>query len=190
MKQTNLYEIRDKALKSGRAVFSVQQLANLIGKPKAIATVYLSRLVKKNLAKKLIRGKITFVEDDFVIASQLFEPAYVSFASALNIHGLIQQMPSRVECAATKNSRDYKTLGIRFHRIPVSLFFGFEKVKKAGSYMLLASKEKAVIDSVYLNRMPNSTLEEIKDQLDKKTIDSLLSRYSGRGKKKLEKAFL
>lgn len=49
LKGLSVYEIRDMALKSGRSVFSPQQLSNLIGRPKPIATVYMNRLV--------VRGK-------------------------------------------------------------------------------------------------------------------------------------
>jgi hypothetical protein len=59
MKETNLYEIKEKALRSGRVVFGVVKLSNLIGKDKNVAKVYLSRLVKRGLAFKLAKGKIT-----------------------------------------------------------------------------------------------------------------------------------
>ncbi len=45
LKGLSVYEIRDMALKSGRSVFSPQQLSNLIGRPKPVATVYMNRLV-------------------------------------------------------------------------------------------------------------------------------------------------
>jgi hypothetical protein len=59
MKETNLYEIKEKALRSGRVVFGVVKLSNLIGKDKNVAKVYLSRFVKRGLAFKLAKGKIT-----------------------------------------------------------------------------------------------------------------------------------
>ena len=49
MKTTNLYEIRDKAIASGRAVFSAKALAHLIQKPLPTARTYLDRLAKKGL---------------------------------------------------------------------------------------------------------------------------------------------
>ncbi len=98
----NIYQIRELALKSGRAVYTAQQLANLINKPKSIATVYLQRLVRKGLAKKILRGRITFSEDDAVIAAQLIEPSYISFYSALAFHNLVKQVPRNTECATTK----------------------------------------------------------------------------------------
>ena len=42
----------------------MQQLSNLTGKPKAVCTVYASRLVKKGLAERLLKGKISFEKED------------------------------------------------------------------------------------------------------------------------------
>src|SRR3989344_748626 len=104
MKQLSLYKIRDLSLESGRAVFSVQQLSNLIGKSRAVATVYSNRLVRKGLAFRVLKGKISFIDDDFIVATQLIEPSYISLDSALLFHGIITQVPKSVECVTTKNS--------------------------------------------------------------------------------------
>ena len=107
MKKLSLYRIKELGLGSGRAVFSVQQFSNLIGKPRAIATVYMARLVDNKMAERLLRGKISFVEDDFVIATQMVEPSYISLDSALLFSGIKKQITSSVECVTTKNSIFY-----------------------------------------------------------------------------------
>lgn len=190
MERLNLYKIKEMALRSKRAVYSVQQLANLIRKPKRIAKVYLSRLVEKDLAKRVLRGKITFVDDDYVVATQLLEPSYVSLMSALLFHGLINQVPQQVECVSPKNSRRYLEHGVTYHKIPPSLFFGYEKYQKSNSYIFVADPEKAVIDGVYLDLLPVNILEDISDKLDKEKLKKFLSRFTGRGKKKLEAILL
>jgi predicted transcriptional regulator of viral defense system len=184
-----VYQIKEKALKSGRAVFSVQQLANLIGKPKPVAKVYLNRLAKAGLARKVLQGKISFSEDDFVIASQLYEPCYISFASALSFYGLISQVPAKVECATTRNSRSYAFLGVYYHRLPPSLYFGFAQEKKGESYAMVADREKAVLDMAYLNMLPRPLYREIADKLDREKLAEYAKRFSGRGSKKLRRLF-
>lgn len=185
-----LYKIKEAALKTRRAVYTAQQLAGLIGKPRAVATVYLSRMVAKGLARRLLRGYVTFVDDEYVIASQLMEPSYISATSALNFHALIQQVPARIECVSTRNSRNYKNLGISYHRIPPELFFGYERHAKGDSYILMADPEKALIDSVYLNLIARDAARELLDKVDRKKIDGYLGRFSGRGKKKLARCFI
>lgn len=190
MKNSSLYSVRDKALASGRAVFSVQQLANLIGRKRAVATVYLSRLVKNKIAKRVKKGKIAFTDDDFVIATQLVEPSYISLDSAFLYYGMTKQITRSVECVTTKNSLDYRSLGIKYHKIPKGLFFGYIMEKRGGSYVFVAEPEKALIDGLYLNLY--SKKEVIEQMRGMKPINilrlkTLLDRFNGRGSKKLRK---
>ena len=190
MKEMNLYRIRDLALGSGRALYSIQQLANLVKKPKSVAKVYASRLVKKGLAKRILRGKISFVDDDYVVASQLLEPSYVSLSSALLFHAAINQVPAFVESVTPKNSRRYEALGVVYHKIPPSLFYGYEKYKKGGSYVFVADAEKALMDWVYLSPPSKSMITELMGKLDKKKLAGYVARFRGRGRKKLERWLL
>lgn len=184
MKELSLYKIRDTALESGRSVFSPQQLANLTGKPRAISTVYASRLVEKGLAWKLARGKICFEMDEFIIASQFIEPSYISLGSALLFHGIIGQVRKNIECVTTRNSLKFKKLGIEYHRISPQLFFGFRKHPKGRSYAMVAEPEKAVLDAVYLNLFPEKSLAELAQKLDAQKLREYAQRF-GRGRKKL-----
>lgn len=177
-------------MKSGREIYSIQQLANLIGKPKRITKVYFSRLVKKKLAKRLLRGRISFTDDDYIIATQMVEPSYISLNSALLFHGIIQQIPTQVECITTKNSFRFPKLGITYHKISPSLFFGYEKHKKGNSYILVAEPEKALIDAVYLNAIDKLSSLEILEKIDLKKVTEFLKRFKGKGKKKLERYLL
>lgn len=190
MEKLNLYKIKEMALKSNRAVYSIQQLANLIKKPKKIAKVYLSRLVEKGLAKKILRGRISFVNDEYVIASQLLEPCYISLSSALLFHEMIQQVPRDIECVSPKNSRRYIEHGVVYHKIHPSLFYGYEKYSKSNSYIFVADPEKAVIDGVYLNLLPANILDDILNKLDKGKLKKYISRFKGRGKEKLRRVLL
>ncbi|MFH0972367.1 MAG: hypothetical protein V1835_07450 [Candidatus Micrarchaeota archaeon] len=187
MKKSNLYEIRELARRSGRSVYSIQQLANLIAKPKGIAKVYASRLVQKGLAKRILRGKISFSTDDYVIASQLIEPAYVSLSSALLFHKLIKQVPAFVECVNTRNSRRFLELGIVYHKMPPSLFFGYERQGRDGSYAFIADAEKALIDSVYFGSISKKDAHDAMKEVRSEKINNYLERYKGRGKAKLKR---
>jgi len=185
MKELSLYKIRDLALKSKRAVYSIQQLSNLMKRPKSIAKVYSSRLVKHGLAKRLLRGKISFSDDDYTIASQLLEPSYISLSSALLFHKLSTQVPSEVQCITPKNSRHYKGLKLVYHKIPPSLFFGYRRRQLGSSYILVADPEKALIDSVYLNQISQESSSELMKNLDKNKLANYLERFRGDGRKKL-----
>ncbi len=187
MKGLSLYRIRDMALESGRAVFSMQQLSNLTGKPKAVCTVYASRLVKEGLAVRVLKGKISFEKDEFIIATQLVEPSYVSLGSALLFHGITAQVQKSIECVTPKNSLRFRELGIVYHKIPGSLLYGFRKHSKGKSYVMVAEPEKAVLDALYLNIFSEKNLQEISKKISMRRLEKLLKKFNGRGKKKLER---
>jgi predicted transcriptional regulator of viral defense system len=185
MKELSLYQIRDSALDSGRAVFSVQQLSNLIGKPRSIAAVYSSRLVNKGIALRVLKGRISFEKDDFIIATQLIEPSYISLDSALLFHGIITQVTKSIECVTTRNSINYKNLGIRYHKIPKKLFFGYKRYTRGRSYIFVAEPAKALIDGIYLNIYSGKEAVEYADKLDFLKLQSLIEQFKGRGSKKI-----
>lgn len=82
------------------------------------------------------------------IAIALYSPCYISMEYALNYHGLIPDIPFAITLVTTKTTRTFNT---RFGR------FLYQKIKKlafTGYDMetLVAEKEKAVVDYLYLNR--------------------------------------
>jgi hypothetical protein len=135
--------------------------------------VFLSRALKQGLVHRLNRGNYVNsflhgfprVEE---VACFLRPPAYVSCEWALNYHGLILQAPVvctavTLSSAAGKNrSVVYQGVTIEFSRISPALFFGFQKV----DHFLIASGEKAVLDTLYLR----GTLP-VEDELDLEGVD-------------------
>jgi len=187
VKELSLYKIRDLAIASGRGVFTAQQLANLIGKSKAVATVYMARLVSKGLATRLLKGRIAFTEDDFAIATQLVEPSYISLDSALMLNGLAMQVTKRVQCVTSKNSKVFDSLGIEYHKIPGRLFFGYEKQNRGNSYAFVATPEKALIDGLYLGIYNKERAAELAAHLNLNKAVEMLNNFKGKGSVKLKK---
>jgi predicted transcriptional regulator of viral defense system len=168
-----LYELRDAALASGRLVFSLRQLAKLMGVPESYAKVYAHRLVARGMAWRVRRGVIAFTHDTFVIASQLVEPSYVSMHAALYIRGVADQVPSIVECVTTRSPLWVRELGVRYRKIAGMLFFGYERVGRAGSYAFVALPEKAVLDMVYYGGSPDCSQLD----LDVKALREMVEAY-------------
>jgi predicted transcriptional regulator of viral defense system len=91
-------------------------------------------------------------------------PAYLSFWSGLARHGMIGQIPARVEIASLARSQEVVTPIAVFaiHRLAPEVFTGFEG-SPAGGYV--AVPEKALFDTVYVRaprggvvRFPELTL--------------------------------
>jgi len=185
MKELSLYKIRDMALKNNVPVYNVNEFSNLIQKNNKIAIVYMNRLIKNDLATKLINGKISFINDDFIIASQLIYPSYISINSALLFHKLAQQVPDKVECVTTINSINYNKLGILYHKIKPELFFGYKRYNYNNSYIFVANPDKAVLDGLYLNIFSENDIIEFKNNIDFSDLIQYLKNINVRKIKKI-----
>ena len=87
-------------------------------------------------------------ENLFAIATESIKPSYISFWTALSYFGFTEQQVPMVQLVSTKQVAERK---IRQHRIQVTtfkpkMFYGYKRIEGA----VLAEKEKALVDSMYL----------------------------------------
>jgi hypothetical protein len=77
---------------------------------------------------------------------------YVSFLSALHLHGIVEQIPQVITLASTAHSTTLRTgLGVfHLHRIAPDFFAGFDWYRGEGNF-LIAEPEKALVDCLYLS---------------------------------------
>lgn len=142
----------------GRPIFTTHELTILSGKQKSTTVEALNSLKKKGFIFKIYRGIWGKVNDErltlYMVIPYLFprHRAYVSFVSALHLHGVIEQIPQMVTLASTVHTRIIRTkLGVfSVHRIVPSFFDGFGWYRGTGSF-LIAEPEKALVDSLYLS---------------------------------------
>jgi predicted transcriptional regulator of viral defense system len=105
------------------------------------------------------------LSDPFFIATHLIQPSYVSFWSALNFYSLTEQAPATVFVACTRRSKTIKfknKFRFKIIKIKPSLFWGYEKHQSEDYSFLIASPEKAIIDSLYLPQYAGGFLEAAK----------------------------
>jgi hypothetical protein len=91
----------------------------------------------------------------YAVVPHLFsepESGYVSLLSALNLHGMIEQIPSVVHIVATSQRSVLKTpvATYEFYRIERTLFGGFKAYRRTGNFDI-ATVEKAVFDTLYFS---------------------------------------
>lgn len=126
-----------------------------------------SRNVSRDLSKLAEKGSVTRVRrglwavsghpdfSPYMVVPHLFEDedaGYVSFFTALNQHGMIEQIPQLIEVATRINKKSVETpFGTyEFHQLQERLFGGWEPADRRWSY-LLATPEKAVFDAMYIS---------------------------------------
>ncbi len=145
-------EIYQRLRKSQKAVFTLADIALLAGQKKTSAAVTATRLVKKGILAGIERGKFCLKDEDVkAVACGIVKPSYISFLSAIFLHGGTTQIPIEMQMACRKNRRPlfYQDEKISFHRMPAAAFAGFGVVRGAGGRVYaLASKEKAIADSI------------------------------------------
>ncbi|MFA5800126.1 MAG: hypothetical protein WC840_04165, partial [Candidatus Peribacteraceae bacterium] len=99
----------------------------------------------------LRRGVYTFADSKpsiAEIASALYSPCAISLEYALNLHGLLPDIPFGITLVTTRQTRKFNTAFGQFsyQKIKKEAFVGFDPKT------LLAEREKALVDYLYLNR--------------------------------------
>jgi len=108
----------------------------------------LHQLKKKKWILPIKGGLYAIVPLDFVVASYLVEPYYIGFWSALNYHGLSDQLPSSVFICTTKAKKPLSVLNSVFIFVQLSRnkFIGIETIEIDGHRINISDKNKTVAD--------------------------------------------
>lgn len=149
------YEVVETLRKSRKAVFTPKDIAKITGLDGSEVYVLISRLYKRGLIFKPMKGFISLSQDPFIISSQLYPPSYISFITALYLHGKIQQVIDQIFIVTPKKRNQIAPvfgMDVHFITLKRAMMFGYKKVRKENSYVVLADVEKAIIDCLYLPR--------------------------------------
>ena len=142
-----------------RPIFTTREAAACAGGSLSNTVQALNHLAKEGVAIKIARGiwgldmgGARFSQYSVIPFLLPRSRAYVSFLSALHLHGIIEQIPQSVMLASTGHTKTAKTkLGtFFFHKISPGFFRGFGWYKGSGEF-LIAEPEKALVDCLYLS---------------------------------------
>ena len=164
---------------NGIFVFTIGDIVRLTGLSRSSVKVLLHRLVGDGWMWRVTRGVYSISRNPYVVATSLTHPSYVSFASALHLHGVIEQMPFAVTVATSRARKEIDTeVGrITFVQVRPSLNYGFRKERYDDGEARVADLEKTVIDCLYLPRhVPMSDIVEAVRQCDVATLESYADR--------------
>jgi len=139
-------------------IFATREIAMSSGTSLSAVTQSLNNLVRDGVVSKICRG-VWMKEGGEAVSPYAVIPylfprhrAYISFITALHIHGIIEQIPQVTTLASTGHSGIIRTkVGVFYtHHIAPSFFDGFGWNKGDANY-LIAEPEKALVDSLYLS---------------------------------------
>jgi predicted transcriptional regulator of viral defense system len=165
---------------SALPVFSLADVSQ-ITKSRVYAKILLSSMLKKGRIKKIKRDLYTLHADPFLVATFIVKPSYISSISALSFYKDISQIPNEIFCFTTKPPKVFHFVQtIRFFH--TKFFFGFEEKEYRGFKILIADREKAIIDSI--GKIPIYVFEEALEKINTEKILGYVKRI---GKKSLAK---
>ena len=159
MSYNRIQDILDGLQLNGKTVFTINDAAMLMKKPGK----YVSKILSANRKVERIERGLYFIKSTapvniYEIASQVVYPSYISLFSAFQYYSLTDQIVDKYSVISMKRHREIN-LGdnrIEFRTVERERFFGFQKVQN----MYIASVEKAILDSLYLNTPPFSYVKE------------------------------
>ena len=95
-----------------------------------------------------VKGSEDFMVHDFVIASYLVKPYFIGFWSALNYHGLSDQIPKSVFVASKKHKKCLSVLNTEFVFVQLknSSFIGIEKIEIESQKINISNLNKTLAD--------------------------------------------
>lgn len=95
-----------------------------------------------------VMGADSFIVHEFVVASYLVRPYYIGLWSALNYHGLSDQIPSSVFVCTTKAKKPISMLNSKFVFVQLTKakFTGIKKVRLEGYGVNISDRDKTVVD--------------------------------------------
>lgn len=140
-----------------KEIFTIEDAKEIIESPKKVVHALSKKGWILHLKRGLYaivpldigpRGADAFTIHDFVIASHLVEPYYVGYWSALNYHGLTDEIPRTVFIATQKAKKPLRILYSDFYFVKLTnkKFFGFEVIEIDRRKVNMSNKEKTIAD--------------------------------------------
>jgi predicted transcriptional regulator of viral defense system len=142
-----------------KTIITVDDIESALDCSRDTAKKVASNLADKKWLDRLKRGTYLIVplaagetgeytEHEYVIASHLADPMYISYWTALNYHGLTEQVPATVFAATTSRvpDREIHDVHYRFVTVTDRKFYGYNPISINSHTVNIASPEKTVVD--------------------------------------------
>ncbi|MCF7820612.1 MAG: hypothetical protein K9M44_04050 [Candidatus Pacebacteria bacterium] len=128
-----------------------------------------------------------------LIAQAINKESYISLHSALNHYQMFDQYSKSVSVINLNISKKYKFENneIKFIKIAKKYYFGFKQVRIDGKLVQVATKEKALLDYLYLENSFYSAslvfekIKNYKDEIDFEELENFALKFGASVQRKL-----
>ncbi len=184
MDKLKVINVQKELIKRRFVAFSIKDFARIFKVKEKTAKAFLGYNLKKGVFSRIKRGVYICSANPptkFEIANYLWKPSYISFETALSYYGLIPETVYTITSATTKSTKEFnfENQVYKFYQIKKNLFFGYKPIKIRDSIVLIADKEKALLDYLYLLSLKKWSLNERLDLtiMDKKKLGKYLNFF-------------
>jgi len=164
-------------------IFSLRDIENLFPKEN-LKTLKnnLGRWVKMAQLQRLRKNLYEFIElglesniPDVYVGNRLYIPSYISLETALSIYSLIPDIAVQVTSLTTLPTREFKNRhGLFFYRsCQKKAFTGYKLMQYEGVKILIADKEKALVDFIYFSLRQKELLDFDEERLERDLVKKL-----------------
>lgn len=143
----------------GRQVITVDDIEGTLDISRRSAKDMAYSLKEKGWLERIAHGKYlilplsagenaVYTEHEFIIASALVEPMYISYWSAMNHHTLTEQMSRTVYIVTTERAQTREIHGVTYRPVTVTeqKFFGYQPMAVGSAQVNIARVEKTLVD--------------------------------------------
>jgi predicted transcriptional regulator of viral defense system len=135
------------------SVLTARQAATFMRLSPASANVALNRFAARGVLTRVFRGRYCLPDADILsVASGIYHPSYISLMAAFEHHGSTTQSPRIIDVVNPVHSGTMEVVlssgryQVRFIRVGASMMFGSFKEIRGGKALMVAEKERAVVD--------------------------------------------
>lgn len=161
--------------------YTIADLEKIFGLGRDSLLVALSRLEKRGQIIRLSKGIYQLPESGpslEKIATEFYQPSYISFETALAKYGILSQIPYAITLATTNRPKKQvlQDRALEYRQLKKELFFGF--LLEGGIYF--ATPEKALLDELYLVSKGLAALDFSEldlGEIDKKKFFQLAEKF-------------
>lgn len=184
-------------LDQDRYYFTAQSFADQFALPKPKAYQTLLRLKRAGFIAEVEKGKYVtlglqperVLANPMFIATKIAHPAYVSFWSALHFYGLTEQVPRTIFVATTRRKVEVRFEGgyvFQYIHLKPTKFFGYHREMMDELPVLIADREKAIVDALDQPRYAGGILEVFKclanarEELDQEKLIDYANQFGSK----------
>lgn len=155
-------------------IFSLRDIENIFPEANVATTKNnMTNWLKKGYVERLKRDLYACVVlepeiPDFYIANKLYAPSYISLETALSLYNIIPEIAAQVTSVTTKSSREFKNRhGVFTYRsCRKRAFTGYRIVSYEGYKVLIADREKALVDFLYFKLRHGQSIDFEEERFD------------------------